>query len=344
VGGSRIEHQKGIHMNYVDVITRSFRLFRQHKSFWLLGILMALCGQSEYGFSANYNQRGPAPTTSGSTPAPELPDFLNNDTFTTLFANIGPIIAGIVFFSIISWTVFTLLGWFIHGALIHMIATADQEQVPSWRAGFQRSRQQVGPLFVMQLLIALPGFVLLIIALLLFVPTFITVFRAISSEASPDPTAILTPLLGGLFCFLPLVLIVALVQLVLFMIQRLAARYCVLEQLGARESLRQGWRLFRKNIGYSILTWSLSAVCSFLFALLAVLPAFLFLIPATQGMLAGSWSSTTIGAIAGLIIYSLLVGIGLGGMFTSFNVTVWSVLFQRFRNADDSSGAYVVAP
>jgi uncharacterized membrane protein len=326
-------------MNYVDVSTRSFQLFRRHKSFWLMGMLMALCGQSEYSFSTNYNQSGASSPSLGSgpsSPTPALPDFLNSDSITTLMANIVPIIAGIVAFSMIGWVIFAILGWFVHGALIQMIAAADQEQVPSWRAGFRRSRQQIGHLFVMQLLIALPGFVLLIIMLLLFVPTFITLFKGIAStsagEPFGDPFRILAPLLGGLICLLPLFLILALVQIVYSMIQRLAARYCVLEELGARESLRQGWRLFRKNVGYSVLTWGLSAVFSFLFALIAALPVFLLLLPAARGMFADGWSSVTIGALAGLAIYGVLLGIGVGGICTSFNVTVWSLLFRRFRD------------
>jgi hypothetical protein len=83
------------------------------------------------------------------------------------------------------------------------------------------------------------------------------------------------------------------------------------------------------------LTWGLSAVFSFLFALIAALPIFLLLLPAARGMLADGWSSATIGALTALAIYGVLLGVGVGGIFTSFNVIVWSLLFRRFRDADD---------
>jgi hypothetical protein len=87
----------------------------------------------------------------------------------------------------------------------------------------------------------------------------------------------------------------------------------------------------RHHLGYTALTWGLGVAISILFSVLAGLPALALLIPMSTNMLAGNFSGLTIALIAGLVIYSLFVGVVVGGILTSLNATVWSLLFRALR-------------
>jgi hypothetical protein len=330
-------------MNYFDQLKHAARLFRQTKALWLLGIIAALFGQNEYGFSVNYSQRGP--TSSTSQPDEPFADLLANPWVASFLANPVPYLVGIGALALIGWIIATVVGWFVQGAMIHLAAQADQGGSPSLGTSLRASRQHVWSLFLIRLVLSIPTFVVVVIAALLIVPLLLSVVRT----TTPDVDTLLPRLFGTLACLIPLFLLNGLAGIVLHLLNILAARACVLEHLTMRASLRRGWFVLRKNVGYTVLNWFLFLIVGAIFGFVAALPAFLLLITAGQAFLQNDWTPWALTAAIGVGIYFVVMSIGVGGILTGFNSTVWTVLYQAFqRKADapseDAADATVMRP
>jgi hypothetical protein len=112
---------------------------------------------------------------------------------------------------------------------------------------------------------------------------------------------------------------------------------CVLENLAMRASLRRGWSLLRRNLGYTVLNWFVFVVLGSIFSFAAALPALLLLISAGQAFLHNEWTAWAVAAVIGVGVYFVVMSIGVGGILTSFNSTVWTVLFQAFQRKEEGA-------
>jgi hypothetical protein len=312
-------------MNYFEQLNHAARLFRQNKALWLLGMVAALIGQNEYGFSVNYSQRVPA----SSTTSPEAPfaDLLANPWVAAFLANPVPYLLGIGALVLIVWIVTSVIGWFVQAAMIDLVAQAEQDAPTSLRASLQQSRQFVGPLFLIHVVLSIPNIVVVVLAALLVIPLFLAVFRT----GAPDLSALFPRLFGTLACLIPLFLLNGLAGVVLHLLNVLAARACVLERLTMRASLRRGWLVLRHNLGYTVLNWFVFLIAGAIFGFVAAIPALLLLIVAGQAFLQNDWTPLALIAAVGVAIYFVVMSIGVGGILTSFNSTVWTVLYQAFQ-------------
>jgi hypothetical protein len=317
-------------MNYFDQLKQAARIFRQTKALWLLGIIAALFGQNEYGFSVNYSERTPA----SSTAQPDAPfaDILANPWVASFLANPFPYLLGIGALMLIGWMITSLVGWFVQGAMIDLAARANQDSSPSLRTSLRASRQHIWPLFLIYLVLSIPTIVVIILAALLIVPLFLSIFRT----STPDFSVVFPRLFGTLACLIPLFLLNGLAGIVLRLLNVLAARACVLEHLAVRESLRRGWFVLRRNVGYTVLNWFLFLIFGAIFGFVAALPALLLLITAGQAFLHNDWTPWALSAAIGVGIYFVVMSIGVGGSLTGFNSTVWTVLYQAFQRKADA--------
>src|SRR6187455_2445154 len=98
-------------MNYFDQLKHAARIFRQTKALWVLGIVAALFGQNEYGFSVNYSERVPA----SSTTQPDAPfaGLLANPWVASFLADPIPYLIGIGVLVLTCWIIATMVGWFV---------------------------------------------------------------------------------------------------------------------------------------------------------------------------------------------------------------------------------------
>lgn len=312
-------------MNYFEHFKHAARLFWRTKQLWPLGILAAFFGQGEYGFSPDFSQ-------SFSASDPEaLPPFFSDLTeqpwIAAFIENPWPYVIGLLLILLLWGIVAALIGWWAQGAMIHMADQADQEHPTSIRASLSAAGARILPLFLINLLLILP--VLLLIGLLATIIIALAISAATSNE--PDPMMLVTTLLGALACLLPLIVIAGLLGIVLNLVNLFAARACVLEHTGVMDSLRMGWRMIRGNIGWTLLNWFILLVLSGAFSGIAAIPALFFTLPAGFAIINNDWSGWTMAAIVGLTLYSLVVGIGLGGILSAFNSTVWTVLYRVFQ-------------
>jgi len=312
-------------VNYFDQLKHAARLFRHTKALWFLGMLAALFGQNEYGFSVNYSESVPS---SGAGPAASpFGDASTNPMLASFLANPLPYLAAIGALALLCWVVVTLVGWLVQGAMIDLAEQAEHDLAPSVRASFRHSRAQIWPLFLMNLIVSLPSLILVLIAAALFFPLMVTILRS----GTPDFAVLVPRIVGSLLCLVPLFLLNALAGVVLRLVNILAARACMLEGLSVRASLRQGWLLLRRNLGYTALNWFVLLIVGAIFSFAAALPALLLLVPAARAFLHNEWTPFAYGAAIGAAVYFVVMSIGIGGVLTGFNSTVWTVLYQAFQ-------------
>lgn len=310
-----------------DIFKAAARQTWRVRALWPLGMLAALFGQSEVGFNGNVSQRVP----SGGVSPDGLPGPLGDGRIVELFTWIADHIALWVTLalaiSLVWWLVAALVGWLAQGALITMVDSLDRGVPLGARQALGRSRERVVPLVLLSILLALPLLAVLLVVLAVFVPAIVELVR---SAGDPDPDVIAPRAVFGLICALPLIMLAALGGVVLQLLNKVAARSCVIEGLGARASVRRGWQLIRSNLGDTLITWLLLGVVSVVVGVVAALPAIVLVIPLVQSLVEGTWSGWASAALVTLLIYGLLVGVVLGGIFTAFASAVWTKLYRHF--------------
>ena len=255
-------------MNYGNVISESFNIFWKHKSLWIFGIMAALFGQSDYTFNVNYRESVSYPAGEGLPPGFQSP--FEGTIFANFFENPAPYIIAGIFLSLIWWVISNIFGWLAQGALIGMADEADSTGSTSLGNGWNTGLGRLLPLFFIALVLALP-MLLIIIPAALWAVQFLYQFKDLF--ATPDPEQLLAGMLPAFFsafaCLIPLICIGALMGFVLNLLNIIAARSCVLENLGVMDSIKRGWQVAVGNIGYTLLTWFLLLVLQIIFGFIA---------------------------------------------------------------------------
>lgn len=314
-------------MNYLDMVRRALFLWWKTKLLWPLGILAALFGYSEYS-TGNVNVNLPIDENTPIDPraAEFFENLAENNFLESFLANPGLYILGLVLLLVVWSTIGALIGLLAHGAMIRMADVADQGYAANLPDGLRVGAARVLPLFLLNLLLALPSLLLAGGVLIFVLSAVVPLLRELGVGVEPDPETILPSLLGGLFCLIPLVLLGLLVNLVLSLFARIAQRCCVLEARGPIQSLNRSWQLVRANFGLTLLNWVVLVVITALFGVLATLPIIAILLPAMLNFFTSGTSP--VGALIGALIYGLIVSVIIGGVLTSFNSTLWTVLYR----------------
>jgi hypothetical protein len=329
-------------MSYIQIIKESAQIFWKHKSLWVFGIIAALVGQGDYNFSVNYQESFQIDSVS------DLPTPLRS-LFAVIFENPLPFLFALIGFSLFIGFLQYLVALFANGAMIGMVGEADRIGSTSFTSGLRIGGNRILPLFVIYLLLAIPFLVLVILGLLLLIPIFLEFLPLLSAYSSgdlPSPDQLeqvfraIEPMLNsslflccGAFCIFVLAIWVTGIW------ATLAARSCVIENLGVLASLKRGGRIGISNLGYTLLNWLILIIFRIVFVFFAGLPALTLWIPTAQAIWHGNWTTTAIITGVLTVIYLLLISIGLGGVLTSFNSTLWTKLYIAFVGTDKAIDA-----
>jgi hypothetical protein len=292
-------------MNYFTILSDSFKIWWKYQSIWRCGILLALSGTIFSGASSLYTELTSNPAGLRQTPAwPGLQVIL-----LALF--------------VAAWAIY-LLGWSLaQAALISMVRQAETEQLVSIRRGWQAARERVRPLFGLSLLLGLPG---LLMSLLVFfaVPQLSKPASAGPGPLSGEQLASVISLLSLCCALIPLALVAILASLTVV----LAARACVLEGMGVRQSVQRGWQLLRRYPGWVLLNSLVVGTLLFLYSfLLTYFPGRALWAPVQQAFRSGSWSGGSLLQVAAYLLFYLVFLILLYGILTGFSETVLTRLF-----------------
>ena len=310
-------------MNYTDVLKDSFAVFWKYKSLWLFGVMLAVMGKGQYGFSANYRESTTTPLGQ-SSPALNMP-------FREILSDPQLFLLLIVGAAIAFWLVSNFVASIARGALIGMVGQAEAENTTSLGNGWDIASERLWRVFGISSLLTLPSLLLIV----LVAGIFAAVFPGLLSSGQVDPLPFApSNFFAVFFSTCALICVGGIVGIVLNGIEILALRACVLEKLPVGRSIARGWQLLVRHLGYSILNAVVLGVAGIVYGMFAAIPALALLVPVGRAFLHQAWSpESTLLAIA-LAIYYMMLGLVIGGILTSYNEIVWTKLFSAFIRQD----------
>ncbi len=315
-------------MDYNKIITESIQIFWRNKSLWLVGMVAAFFGQGNGNYNFNFNYQQPFPGSSNKNPFSDfkIPSFVHD-----IINNPIPYIVAVVVIILGWWLLATLLGWLAQGALIGMVDEADRTGATSLGQGWQVGSERLIHLVLIAVLLALPT-LLMLIPMAIWAISLITQIGVMATHKVPTDkiaSAILPLFFSTIACLIPIICIGGLLNFGLNLLKIISMRSCVLEQLGAIDSIKRGWQVVRQNIGYTLLTWFLLLIGSSIFSFIVFIPMAILGIPIITSVIYQGWSSFSIGLVLMFVLVMIVVSTGIGGLVTSFNSTLWTKFYKE---------------
>ena len=304
-------------MNYGDLIKDAFWLTLRNRYLWFFGFFAGFSGSG----SANFN------VPSGGSGGFDDDDFGDlppmSDPGQWLFDNLALIltIAGLVLLILLVFIVLSLVS---QGALAESVAAIDRGESrrfsSTFRAGLSNFWRVLG-YYLLFILISLGLLLLIGIPIALLVAG---VFAGTESAGARVIVVVLAVLAG-------IVLLIG-VFIPLSIIGQFALRGVVVGREGIVGSVGGGYRLFRRNLGRSLLVWliqlalTIGAGIALLIAL--ILLGFVLFLPAIILFVAEYFTAAIVaGIVAGLILLPLLIVAS--GALGTFTHSYWTLAYLR---------------
>jgi hypothetical protein len=322
-------------VDYGKLIGEAWRATWRYRGLWLLGLLAP---QSFGGFSFNGSFRMPfggSPSSGGSSgtdlSSGELGAAIEQAT-EFLQQNAGLIaglaLVGLVFFVIV-WLFFLWLGSVAAGGMAWgTLQVADDRPVTlgeAWRAGTAR----LGRFFRLNLILGLLAFVVGVVAAIGVIGIVLGIVAAVTGGSRWG--LLLVP--GGLFVGL-LLLVFFLVGVLAAIVVPFAQRIMVLQECGAIDGLKRGWRLLRTRFWTGVLLWLVSVAMGLAFGFGILFAFFLIGVPLVLvGFAIGALVGTGFLLIVYVVVASLFAFALLlvaGAMTSTFQWHFWTRGFLRF--------------
>lgn len=308
-------------MNYGSLISEAFWLTWHNRFLWFFGFFV---GSASFNFNFPTGADDSRSATGGPLPA------WVGDPERWASNNLGIVLAlaSLVILVILIFIVLRLLS---QGALVESVAALHRGEPrrfsSTWRAGVSHFWRVLG-LTVLLLLLGLGLF------LVVATPTalaILAVFAATDSVALRISLIILVALVA--------ITLLILLVILLAIIGELALRELVVRGERIVHSIGAGYRLFRRNLGRSLLVWLIQAALLFGAGLVVALVLFilgLVLFVSVAALYAVGFTSGAIvaGVVAGLIF--LVPFLIVGGALGTFCSSYWTLAYLRL--ADPAGG------
>jgi len=318
------------------VFRRAWEITRRHKALWLFGVLTGL---GTAGLRVGIGGGSRWEWLIRELP-PEVQRAISNLPSHSYFT------VAVVAFALLALTIgigLMLLGVLGQAALVDQVRAAEERGVVSLRAGWQACVRCLWPVFLIHLLLALPVAMVTLIGALPIIGTSLLIARYPRPEVvMPGVFAILIALLA---CLVPLVCLAVLLSVPLSVLRRLAARACVLEGCGVRQSIVRAWVMLRAHLGPLALVWLILAGVGIGVMIIIGLPLVLVAILLVGGALLTVFVSpllfVTLLLIIGLSVW--LVGAAFGGVAETFISTAWTLVYRELIGAGLTGEEIVLA-
>jgi membrane-anchored glycerophosphoryl diester phosphodiesterase (GDPDase) len=299
-------------MNYGDLLSEAFRLTWRNRYLWFFGFFIAGGGGS-FNFPANFGGeevRNPFGPVAG--PLQWISDNL------VLFLTV--VISVIVLLVL----VFLVLSIISQGALAESIAALHREETRGFGSAFRAGTANFWRVLGLKVLFFLIALGLLLV---IFLPV---VLGALAAFSLTDSTGlrVLAFVLGVLFVFVALVV----VFLPFAIVNQFGLRELVVSRRRITESIAGGFRLFRRNIGRSLLVWliQLAVMLGLGIAVLVVL-VILGAILLGPAIALFATDHATAGVVAGVVggVLFLVPVFVISGAIGAFNHAYWTLAYLR---------------
>ena len=303
-------------MDYFDVIKRALKVTWKYKALWVLGFFLSSGGG---GGTSGYS----SPMT-GDTSTGEVPTAIA-DLFYWFEVNWLPVLL-LVSAVAIFFMVFSVAA---QGGIVHLVNEAEENRevrlLDGWRVGFQ----YWGRTFMLGLVAALPILLLIGALFAMIVPLTIAGDSAITDGGA----------FAGLCCGLPLIVIVMIAAgVVISIVQTLALRYGVLQDVSFGQALILGWKDFTGKRG-AFVFMLVMIIPGMVYGAVAGVIALLFALPAGIALSSGSYATGI-----SLIILLMLILLVPGSAYGAFQSAAWTIFFRRMNGLELALGGTVAPP
>ena len=311
-------------MSYGELIKDAFWITLRNRYLWFFGFFVGGT------FGANFPSGGGGFNSDDfdferSGAAPFGAQIAASDTI---------LIVGLVLLGLLLLLVFIALNIVSNGGLADSVYALDRGASrrfsSTWRAGTSRFWRVLG-YYILFFLIGLALFIAVVIPFALLVGG---VFLLTESTG----VRVLVGILGGLAGVLAMIV----VFVVLSIVAQFALREIVVQEAGVIGSFGGGFRLFRDNLGKSVLVWliniglTIAAGVALILALLVIglvlfLPTIML---ATQDL---STAALVTGIVAGVILLPIVI-VASAALSTFFH-SYWTLAYLRITSPDDREAA-----
>jgi hypothetical protein len=310
-------------IDFSAVLRTAWRVFAKHPVVWLLGMLMALLGRSDFGGTFNYGTRNAWGSLIGSTGSGPVGDIIQRVT-----ANPLPYAIGGGIFLLLLWLAILLLGALVGGTLIAYVAAASRRENPNLRAAWAHGIKRMWALWLAAIVLHVIPLVALGALVACMLGSILAPLAGMTN-ATADSEIIGEALVRlGIF-IVPLICIGVPAFIFFSMLASLTAPAVVLGERNAFAGIAQAFRLLFRHFGWVLLTWLILAAIGIGIAMLVAFPGFMLSVALTQASMSDSGSTLARNLLLlGTLGYTLIVGVGIGGVLTGFSTTLWTVLYE----------------
>ena len=302
-------------MNYGDLIRDAIRITRHNRYLWFFGFFVGLGsgGSGGTGGGGDFDEQSSAEIASVSTIALQQGP-LDNPL----------LIVGLVVLTLLIFLLFFALYVVSQGGLTESVAAIERRDErrfsSTWRAGVSYFWRVLGQVLL---------FVGIALGLLAAVgiPVALLVWGTFAATDSIAPRALV-----AVVAALVVVALLVFVFIPLAIVRQFARRELVVRGEGVLTSVGSGYRLFRQNLGRSLLVWLIQlgvmpgAGIALLIALLIV--GFVIALPAiTLGVAGYTAAAIVAGVVAALILLPLFIVAT--AILGTFNHSYWTLAYLR---------------
>lgn len=314
-------------MDYGELIKSAFWISVRNRYLWFFGFFAST---SFPNFSGNI------PNAGGSFDSDPGSDFSSSMALQAgggAFDNVA-LIAAIITLAVLILLVYLFFALVSQGALTDSVAAIDRGEArrfgSTFRAGMSNFWRVLG-YYVLFFLIVLG--LLLVIGLPLGLLS-VGVFVATESVGTRIGVVVVAVLLG--------ILLLIAVFVPLSIVAQFALRRIVVGREGVLGSVGGGYRLFRRNLGRSLLVWLISVALALglgiALLIAAVIVGLILFLPTIALAVAGySTAAIATGIVAALILVPLLLVAS--GAVGTFNHSYWTLAYLRLASREDATPA-----
>ncbi len=314
-------------MNYGDLIRDAFRISWRNKYLWFFGFFAGGVGSSFGGNvpsgAGNFDGGGSEQSGTPGLAAQLGPGLFDNVALlVALFVVIGLIVLLFLALTLIS-----------QGALAENVAAIDRGEGrrfgSGWRAGLGSVWRVLG-YYVVYLLITLGLLIAIGVPIGLLVGVTFAVTQSVAARVIVAVLAALLGLLALIVVFIPLSIV-----------GQYALREIVVRRTGIFASFGGGYRIFRRDLGRSLLLWLINLLLGIGVTIAAVLALgivglVLFLPTILLAFAEMSTAAVVTGIVAGVILLPILLAVS--GATGAFFHSYWTLAYLRLTGQREDAG------
>ncbi|MGB8648254.1 MAG: hypothetical protein WCF84_23660 [Anaerolineae bacterium] len=324
-------------MDIGRVLSRSVEIGWRYRVLWVLALIYVL-----FGGGSSFSAGNTTSNRSGSSITP--PSFAPGSLSQQASQMILIVVALVLCFAFF-WFLLSLYFRFVaRGALVAAVRSIENGAPPTFGSAWREGQKYWGRLLGLGFLVNLPLTLLGLAAVVCVFALFSTSIMQIASQfqngqlgQTTDPstlTSLISAFLGAFALICCAVLCLALIQIVIHPIYQLAVRAIVVEEKGAVDGLKRGYRQAVSNLGSVALVYLALIGIRILYAIVAVILGLLFGLIAlsVSGALSQQMTMTTILILVALLIPVALLFFFFESIFQVLEQTVWTEAYLALLN------------